>query len=159
MWIEIEPGEMLMLRIGLCFAPQHPEPEDAWVKDYLAENGVEPRRQITLEREGEPIEILQFGQCYLDRHVPALRDLRRRGIERSAIQWAIPVILADAGHPLTDIGIDPEDAAGQAFIARVAERVHPEATFEPGEEERIRVGLEPAVILAAVAAERHAASA
>lgn len=141
MWIEIEPGEMLMLRIGLFFAKDHPDPEDKWIRDYLEANQLEPRRRIELERDGEPIEVLQFGQCYIDPHAQRIREIRIRGYERAALLHVVPQFLAEGGIELP--------AGSDDLIAEIAERVHPEAGFAGAGDDRLEVYLDPATVVTA----------
>ena len=149
MWIEIEPADFFMFRIGLFFSESAPDPEDAWVREYLTQHGLEPRRQARIERDGEPVEVLQFGQCYLGNHALAIRDLRKRGIERSILLEAVPEILQNAGYPLEAAGLDPAGSEGRALVAQIAERVHPEAQFAQADDGRVGVALDPELVIAA----------
>ena len=147
MWIEVEPADFFMFRVSLLFSETAPDPEDEWVRQYLREHHLEPRRQGKIERDGEPIEVLQFGQCYLGPHAVALRDLRGRGVERSALLQAVPAILRESG-----IALEPEDQDRpevQALVARIAEDVHPAAKFVRADDDRVGVSLDPEVVIAA----------
>lgn len=154
MWIEIEPGELLMYRIGLFFSRDQPAPEDEWVRAYLQEKGLEPRRQGTIERDGEAIDFLQFGQCYLGDHAPAIRELRLRGYERTALIQAVPQLLTDAGRPPEAEGIPPAELP--AVIARVAERIHPEARLSAADDGWIGVEVDIDHLIAFFEEEREA---
>ncbi len=147
MWIEVEPADFFMFRVSLLFSEAAPDPEDEWVRDYLREHHLEPRRQGKIERDGEPIDVLQFGQCYLGPHAVAIRDLRGRSIERSALLQAVPDILRQSGIVVTADDGDP--AATEALIARIAEAVHPAAKFVRADDDRVGISLEPEIVVAA----------
>ena len=44
MWIEVEPADFFMFRVSLLFSETAPDPEDEWVRQYLREHHLEPRR-------------------------------------------------------------------------------------------------------------------
>jgi hypothetical protein len=84
MWIEQEPGDMLMMRYMLCFEPGDPNPEDRQVRAYLRGHKLEPKRIWDGERSGVKCQVLQFGQCYLGAHLGVLHGMRYRGIVAEA---------------------------------------------------------------------------
>ncbi|HEX2171026.1 MAG TPA: hypothetical protein VHL09_01100 [Dehalococcoidia bacterium] len=143
MWIEMEPADVFMFRISLLFSRVSPDPEDAWIREYLEKNQLEPRRTFETEREGEPLEVLQYGQCYLGNHLYTIRDLRRRGIERMLVRQAIPELLDNIREdPATREGIS-DAPLSDAAVEAIAERIHPAAEFVQDEEGRVAVGIEP----------------
>src|SRR5262249_44665599 len=97
MWIETEPGEWPMMRYLVCFELGNPYPEDPHVKAYLRKHGLEPKRMWTDRRAGVACEVLQFGECYLGRHVEEIDALRERGVVASAVDVALQQSIATAG--------------------------------------------------------------
>src|SRR4051794_29294789 len=85
MWIESEPADMLMTRYFLCFEPGDPNPEDGYVRAYLRDHRLAPKRTWRDERLGTACEVLQFGQCYLGFHLGVVQAMRVRGIVAEAV--------------------------------------------------------------------------
>jgi hypothetical protein len=89
MWIETEPGDLLMVRYKLCFRKDAPNPEDAHIRALLREHNLHPKRRWTDEREGVRFEVLQFGQCYLGRAVQAIVSLQQRGMVAESVAYSL----------------------------------------------------------------------
>lgn len=101
MWIDAEPGTFPMTRYLLCFERGDPDPEDRWVRAYLREHRLEPKWEAPEERDGVHCTVLQFGQCYLGRHLDAIHALRTRGVVAGAVAVAVrgtPELAALAGE-------------------------------------------------------------
>jgi hypothetical protein len=88
MWIETEPGDLLMMRYLLCF-PATPDPEDQRVRAFLREHGLSPKRRWSDERAGIRCEVLQFGQCYLGRALDAVVALQQRGMVAESVAFSL----------------------------------------------------------------------
>jgi hypothetical protein len=149
MWIEVEPADFFMFRVSLLFSRQEPDVEDPWVREYLKQYDLEPRRQLEIERDGHPIEVLQYGQCYLGNHAYKIRDLHKRGVEIAALRHTLPEMLADLrADPASgqDLGTEGPD---EPTIEALADRVHPEAQFAQDKDGRLIVGVDPDVLRAA----------
>lgn len=146
MWIEVEPADFFMFRVSLLFSRAEPDVEDSWVREYLKESDLEPRRQFETERDGHPIEVLQFGQCYLGSHAYKIRDLHKRGVEIAALRHTLPEMLADLqADPATSAGLGT-GAPDETTILALVDRVHPEARFAQDKEGRLIVGVDPEVL-------------
>lgn len=104
MWIDVEPGDLLMMRYLLCFERGDPDPEDAHIRAYMRTHKLEPRRVWTGERQGVACEVVQFGQCYLDRHLQVIESLRIRGIAAGGLAVALRDLpaLAEMTAGMTD---------------------------------------------------------
>lgn len=75
MFMEVQPTGIFMSRVSLFFDEQHPDREDEHVEKYLELARLEPKRTLTVSRDGREYRVLQFGQCYLGQHFLALREL------------------------------------------------------------------------------------
>jgi hypothetical protein len=147
MIVQTEPADLLMVRYKLYFNQHHPDPEDAWVRAYLQEHGLEPRRQLEETHDNVPYTVLHFGQCYLGRHVEALGQLYQRGIEHSALAQHIQELLTTPDGPA------PQEATAQpAMATELAAQLHATARFEVTAEGHLQVTIDPAVVTAAVQA-------
>ena len=89
MWIESEPGDMLMTRYFLCFQKEAPNPEDHRIRAFLREQNLHPKRIRSDERGGIRCEVLQFGQCYLGYALQAVVALQQRGMVAESVAFSL----------------------------------------------------------------------
>lgn len=152
MLIQAEPNGLLMVRYKLYFNQQTPDPEDPWVLAYLEQHGLEPRRQLDEEHDGIPFTVLHFGQCYLGRHIEAVGEFYRRGIEQSVLAQHIRTVLdtSDDAAVRTQLeGLD--EAARHALALELAARLHAQAHFEVTDDNDLHVSIDTAAVLQACA--------
>ena len=122
-----------MYRVILIFDMESPDSEDQEVRDYLEEHELEPRYQSTGELDQRQCEFLQFGGCYLGRHVDSIGQIQRKAVEVELLTAAIQGHLADTTDG--DVG----EAAGlteqqrQAAVAELVPQFHQESSFETAE--------------------------
>ena len=130
MIVETEPNGLTMVLFKLYFNQQRADPEDTWVLEYLKEHSLEPRRELMEENEGIPYKVLQFGQCYLGRHVPSLRELYQRGIEYTVLTQHIVSCLPQAEDPGVRAFAESSSDADIAEVSRtLAASLHERAQF------------------------------
>ena len=133
MFIKIEPAEFFMYRVILIFDMESPDSEDQEVRDYLEEHELEPRYQSTGELDQRQCEFLQFGGCYLGRHVDSIGQIQRKAVEVELLTAAI------RGHLADTISGDVGEAAGlteqqlQAAVAELVPEFHQESSFQTAE--------------------------
>ena len=122
-----------MYRVILIFDMESPDSEDQEVRDYLEEHELEPRYQSTGELDQRQCEFLQFGGCYLGRHVDSIGQIQRKAVEVELLTAAIQGHLADT--TTEDVG----EAAGlteqqrQAAVAELVPEFHQESSFQTAE--------------------------
>ena len=122
-----------MYRVILIFDMESPDSEDQEVRDYLEEHELEPRYQSTGELDQRQCEFLQFGGCYLGRHVDSIGQIQRKAVEVELLTAAIRGHLADTTSE--DVG----EAAGlneqqrQAAVAELVPQFHQESSFQTAE--------------------------
>jgi hypothetical protein len=130
MIVETEPNGLTMVRFKMYFNQQRADPEDTWVLEYLKEHSLEPRRELMEENEGVAYKVLQFGQCYLGRHVPPLRELYQRGIEYTVLAQHIVSCLPQAEDPDVRAFAESSSDADIAEVSRtLAASLHERAQF------------------------------
>ena len=122
-----------MYRVILIFDMESPDSEDQEVRDYLAEHELEPRYQSTGELDQRRCEFLQFGGCYLGRHVDSIGQIQRRAVEVELLTAAIQGHLADTSAK--DVGVDAglTEQQRQAAVAELVPEFHQESSFETAE--------------------------
>ena len=142
MIVETEPNGLTMVRFKFYFNQQRADPEDPWVLDYLQEHGLEPRRELAEEHEGVAYKVLHFGQCYLGRHVPPLREMYQRGIEYTVLAQHVGNCLPqaeDAGmRAFAEVSSDAQVAD---VAATLAARLHEQAQFAETAEHTLGVAI------------------
>jgi hypothetical protein len=79
MFIRVEPADFFMYRVILIFDLERPDSEDQDVRDYLTETELEAKYQSKGELDERQCEFLQFGGCYLGKHLDSIGRIQRRG--------------------------------------------------------------------------------
>ena len=69
-----------MYRVILIFDLESPDSEDPDVRGYLAEQELEPRYQSMGELDQRQCEFLQFGGCYLGKHLDSISRIQRNAV-------------------------------------------------------------------------------
>ncbi len=133
MFIKIEPADFFMYRVILIFDMESPDSEDQGVRDYLAEHELEPRYQSTGELDQRQCEFLQFGGCYLGRHVDSIGQIQRKAVEVELLTAEIQGHLADTtGDGVgEDAGLTEQQR--QAAVAELVPEFHQESSFQTAE--------------------------
>ena len=122
-----------MYRVILIFDMESPDSEDQEVRDYLEEHELEPRYQSTGELDQRRCEFLQFGGCYLGRHVDSIGQIQRNAVEVELLTAAIRGHLADTTDK--DVGEDAGliEQQRQAAVAELVPQFHQESSFQTAE--------------------------
>ena len=122
MLIKVEPAGFFMYTVQMIFDVENPDAEDGTVRDYLADNELEPRYQSTGQYEGRQCEVMQFGGCYLGRHLQSVGQIQRRAVE-------VELLTAEVESHLTALAVDlPAET-----VAALAADFHQESAFQPNE--------------------------
>ena len=145
MSIDVEPAEFFMYRVKLIFDLEHPNSEDQQVRDYLTEHELEPKDQWTGDLEESQSEVMQFGGCYLGRHLDRLGKIQRQAVEVELLTAEIESHLADS----TTEELAMADEQGQFAIATLMEQFHNESPFQTGENGELTAVLDGDAVRAA----------
>ena len=100
MFIKVEPAEFFMYRVILIFDLESPDAEDREVREYMAEWELDPKYQRTGDVEGRDSELMQFGGCYLGRHLGKISEIQRNHVERELLTAEIVRLLEAAEPPV-----------------------------------------------------------
>jgi len=145
MFIKVEPAEFFMYRVILVFDLENPNSEDQEVRDYMNEWELEPKYQRTGDFEGSSSDIMQFGGCYLGRHLGRISEIQRNHVERELVTAEIGRMLDDQGDPVAV----PDDKRAET-LAQLVQAFHQPEVFQPNEEGLLEAVLDaPAVRQAA----------
>lgn len=145
MFIKVEPAEFFMYRVILVFDLESPNSEDQDVRNYMAEWELEPKHQRTGDFEGSNSEIMQFGGCYLGRHLGKISEIQRSHVERELVTAEIARMLDDASDPVA-----LPDGRREETLELLARAFHQPEVFQPNSEGLLEAALDaPAVRQAA----------
>ena len=145
MFIKVEPAEFFMYRVIIVFDLEAPNSEDQEVQDYMTEWELEPKYQRTGDFEGSNCEIMQFGGCYLGKHLGKISEIQRNHVEREIITAEIGLALDNDGDPVAI----PEDVR-DATLSQLVQTFHQPEVFQPNDEGLLEAVLDaPAVRQAA----------
>ena len=101
MFIRVEPADFFMYRVILIFDLERPDSEDQDVRDYLTETELEAKYQSKGELDERQCEFLQFGGCYLGKHLDSIGRIQRSAVEIELLTEEIESHLnAAAAQPL-----------------------------------------------------------
>ena len=129
MFIKVEPAEFFMYRVILVFDLENPNAEDQEVRDYMTEWELEPKYQRTGDFEGSNSEIMQFGGCYLGRHLGKISEIQRSHVEHEIIIAEIGLMLDDESDPVAV----PDDRREET-VRHLAQTFHQPEVFQPNDE-------------------------
>ena len=145
MFIKVEPAEFFMYRVILVFDLESPNSEDQDVRDYMTEWELEPKYQRTGDFEGSNSEIMQFGGCYLGKHLGKISETQRTQVEREIITAEIGMLLDDEEDPVAVPAERREET-----VRQLAESFYQPEVFQPNDEGLLEAVLDaPAVRRAA----------
>ena len=117
MFIKVEPADFLMFRVIMTFDLETPDSEDQQVRDYLTDHDLEPRYTNQGEFEERQCEFMQFGGCYLGRH-----------LEVELLTAEIRVHLNISPDATTPLAKDQ-----QTTIAQLVKDFHRDSSFQTNE--------------------------
>ena len=144
MFIKVEPADFFMFRVIMTLDLESPDSEDQDVRDYLTEHELEPRYLRQGEFEERQCEFMQFGGCYLGRHLESISQIQRVAVEIELLTAEIRVHLdvsPDTAAPLAE--------GQQAAIARLVKDFHQDSSFQTNENGELIVVLDDDAVRAA----------
>ena len=146
MRIRVEPKDFFMYAVFLAFKKEGAEPEDAAVKAYLEQHELVPKMQGTDTVEGEELDVMYFGGCYLGRHLGVIEEMQRKAVEREMLAEEIEGVLRQSTDPETRRTSEALGPGMDALVLGMAEDLHDESSFAPGDDGYLKVTLEPEAV-------------
>ena len=129
MFIKVEPAGFFMYTVQLIYDLEKPDPEDQQVRDYLIENELEPKYQGTGEFEGSNCESMQFGGCYLGKHLQKIGGIQRRAVETEILTEEIQKHLTST----ISNELSAEDGQREEVVLRLVQEFHQDSVFQTNE--------------------------
>lgn len=149
MFIKVEPAGFFMYTVQLIFDPASPDSEDQEVRDYLTDHELEPRYQYQIEEGGRPCDVLQFGGCYLGRHLQSVGQIQRHAVEVELLTAQVEAHLAALALPQL---AEAETGGGELrreTVAALVSELHQESAFQADENGELAVALDREEVRAA----------
>ena len=129
MFIRIEPADFFMYRVIMIFDLESPDSEDQQVREYMTEHELEPKYQRVGEYEERQCELMQFGGCYLGRHLDAIGKLQRTQVEIELVTEQLEAHLSD--ESAGDLALT--DERRKATVAELVTTFREESVFSTSE--------------------------
>ena len=151
MLIKVEPAGFFMHSVQMIFDLENPDAEDGPVRDYLADHQLEPRHQSTGEYEGRQCEVMQFGGCYLGRHLQSVGQLQRHAVEAelltAELESHLTALAPELAHAAPGTELSQEQR--QEIATALTPTFHRAESFQPNEQGELAIVLDQDEVRAA----------
>jgi hypothetical protein len=135
--IKVEPAEMFMYRVIMISNLENPDPEDQDIRDYMEAQELEPKYRSEGDYEGRHSESMEFGGCYLGRHLGEINLIQQMYIEREIIAREVNRHLGESDRPV-EIAEERRDGA----VAELVKNFHTDDAFREMEDGKYEVALD-----------------
>jgi hypothetical protein len=137
MIIKVEQADFFMYSVVMISNLETPDPEDREIHDYLESQELEPRYQSEGDFEGRHSESIQFGGCYLGRHLGEINQIQQRYVEEELVEYEINRHLGESDNPVYLPDDQREDA-----IAELMKSFNNEGAFKEMDDGKFSVALD-----------------
>ena len=137
MIIKVEPADFFMYTVVLIANLEDPDPEDQEIRDYLDANELEPKYRSEGDFEGRRSESLQFGGCYLGRHLGEINLIQQKYIEQELITFEINRHLGESDRP-----VEIPEERREGTVAELLESFNNESAFRKMDDGKYEVALD-----------------
>ena len=137
MIIKVEPADFFMYSVVMISNLETPDPEDREIHDYLESQELEPRYQSEGDFEGRHSESIQFGGCYLGRHLGEINQIQQRYVEEELVEYEINRHLGESDNP-----VDLPDDQREDAIAELMKSFNNEGAFKEMDDGKFSVALD-----------------
>ena len=137
MIIKVEPADMFMYRVIMISNLESPDPEDQEIRDYLDAQELEPKYRSEGDFEGRLSESMQFGGCYLGRHLGEINLIQQKYVEQEIVAYEINRHLGESDRPVEL----PEDRR-EGAVAELGKSFHNDSAFRKMEDGKYEVALD-----------------
>ncbi|HIL30907.1 MAG TPA: hypothetical protein EYG27_05190 [Dehalococcoidia bacterium] len=137
MIIKVEPADFFMYSVVMISNLETPDPEDREIHDYLESQELEPRYQSEGDFEGRHSESIQFGGCYLGRHLGEINQIQQRYVEEELVEYEINRHLGESDNP-----VDLPDDQREDAIAELMKSFNNEGAFKKMDDGKFSVALD-----------------
>ena len=137
MIIKVEPADFFMYTVVMISNLETPDPEDQEIHDYMESEELEPKYRSEGDFEGRHSESMQFGGCYLGRHLGEINLIQQRYVEAELVEHEIKRHLGESDNSvyLPDDKRDP-------VVAELLNTFNNDDAFKKMEDGRYSVDLD-----------------
>ncbi len=137
MIIKVEPAEMFMYRVIMISNLESPDPEDQEIRDYMDAQELEPKYRSEGDFEGRHSESMQFGGCYLGRHLGEINLIQQKYIEQELITHEIKRHLGESDQP-----VDIPEKMQDGTVAELLKTFYTDSAFREMDDGKYEVALD-----------------
>ena len=137
MIIKVEPADFFMYTVVMISNLETPDPEDQEIHDYLETQELEPKYRSEGDFEGRRSESMQFGGCYLGKHLGEINLIQQRYVEAELVEHEIKRHLGGTDDP-----VELPDNKRDAAIAKLLTDFNNEEAFKKMEDGKYEVALD-----------------
>ena len=137
MIIKVEPADFFMYSVVMISNLETPDPEDREIHEYLESQELEPRYQSEGDFEGRHSESIQFGGCYLGRHLGEINQIQQRYVEEELVEYEINRHLGESDNP-----VDLPDDQREDAIAELMKSFNNKGAFKEMDDGKFSVALD-----------------
>ena len=137
MIIKVEPADFFMYTVVMISNLETPDPEDQEIHDYMESEELEPKYRSEGDFEGRHSESMQFGGCYLGRHLGEINLIQQRYVEAELIEHEIKRHLGESDNP-----VDLPDDKRDPVVAELLKTFNNDDAFKKMDDGRYSVDLD-----------------
>ena len=141
MIIKVEPAEFFMYRVIMIANLENPDPEDREIRDYMETQELEPKYQSEGDYEGRQSESMQFGGCYLGRHLGEINLIQQKYVERELIAYEINRHLGGSDRP-----VEVPEERREGVAAELLKSFNNDSAFREMDDGKYEVALDGEVV-------------
>lgn len=137
MIIKVEPADFFMYSVVMISDLENPDPEDKEIQDYLEAQELEPKYRSEGDFEGRHSESIQFGGCYLGRHLGEINLIQQKYVEEELIAYEINRHLGDSDRP-----VEIPEEKREGAVAELLKGFNNDSAFRKMDDGRYEVALD-----------------
>ena len=137
MIIKVEPADFFMYTVVMISNLETPDPEDQEIHDYMESEELEPKYRSEGDFEGRHSESMQFGGCYLGRHLGEINLIQQRYVEAELVEHEIKRHLGES-----DNSVDLPDDKRDPVVAELLKTFNNDYAFKKMDDGRYSVDLD-----------------
>ena len=119
------------------------------MRDYLTDHELEPRYEYQTEVEGRPCDVLQFGGCYLGRHLQSVGQIQRHAVEVELLTAQVEEHLAALALPQNSSDEAADALRRKETVTALVSELHQESAFQADENGELMATLDREEVRAA----------
>ena len=137
MIIKVEPADFFMYSVVMISDLENPDPEDKEIQDYLEAQELEPKYRSEGDFEGRHSESIQFGGCYLGRHLGEINLIQQKYVEEELIAYEINRHLGESDRP-----VEIPEEKREGAVAELLKGFNNDSAFRKMDDGRYEVALD-----------------